>query len=222
MSSERRTTPGGQSRIQMADAGQMTDKQQAVYKKIIAGKRGKVVGPLRVVLHSPELADRWQHLGEFLRFDSALPAQISELAIIATGRYWNCQLEWFIHSGIAAEVGLAADIIESVRKAQAPGIDDPLQEAVYEFTRELLEYGDVSDRVYEALAGSFDAAALVELTAVIGYYSLVAMTLNTHRVPLPESGKGSLLDLPEGGHMLKPTSLPPVREKTDRKSGASA
>jgi 4-carboxymuconolactone decarboxylase len=191
----------------MADVGQMTDAQTRVYDRIVGGKRGKIVGPLRAALHSPELADRWQALGEFLRFETSLPAHISELAVICTGRYWNCQLEWVIHSGIAEDAGLAGDVIESIRRAQSPNFDDPLQGTVYEFTRELLEYGQVSDGVYHELLGLIGVAALVELTAVIGYYSMVAMTLNVHRVPLPENENGSLLDLQADNHLLEPTRL---------------
>lgn len=208
MSSDPDQLLGGQARIPMADLGHLSAAQDAVLGKIISGKRGKLVGPLRVALHSPELADRWQALGEFLRFDTALPARISELAIIATGRYWNCQLEWVIHSGIAAEAGLGAGIIESIRNAQTPVFDDPLQKSVYDFARELLEYGRASDGVYNELLSLIDAAALVELTAVIGYYTMVAMTLNAHQVPLPDDETSARLDLPKGDGMLKPTLLP--------------
>lgn len=213
MSSNPDNVLGRQARIPMADLGQLSGAQNAVLDKIISGKRGKIVGPLRVVLHSPKLADRWQALGEFLRYDTALPLRISELAIIATGRYWNCQVEWVIHSGIAAEAGLAADVIESIRKAQIPVFDDSLQKCVYEFARELLEFGRASDSVYNQLLAHIDAAALVELTGVIGYYSMVAMTLNVHEVPLPEDQDSTPLDLPEDGVMMKPTILPAAELK---------
>jgi 4-carboxymuconolactone decarboxylase len=195
----------------MADAGRLTDAQREVYNKIIAGKRGKIVGPLRVALHSPELANRWQALGEFLRFDTGLAPQISELAIICTGRYWNCQLEWFIHAGIAKEAGIASDIIESIRIAQAPHFDDTVQRSVYEFSRELLEFGQVNDSVYQNVLAALGVVALVELTALIGYYSMVAMTLNAHDVPLPEGATGLPTDLPQGSTLVRPTGLPPGR-----------
>lgn len=197
------------SRVPMADSGPLSDSQREIYEKIVAGKRGKVVGPLRVALHSAELADRWQALGEFLRFGTGLPKQISELAIITTGRFWNCQLEWLIHSGAAADAGLPADTIESIRRGQPPIFDDPLHRAVYEFTREQLQYAQVDDRVYEDARKLLGDAPLVELTAVIGYYSMVAMTLNIHRVPLPANERGSLLDLPTGNPLLSPSVLPP-------------
>lgn len=208
MSSEPKTGAGG--RIAMADEGRMTERQLEVYDKIVSGRRGKIVGPLRAVLHSPELADRWQALGEFLRYHTQLPAVLSELAIIMTGRYWNCQLEWVIHSRIASESGVAAGVIEAIRLAEAPEFDDPLQIAVYDFTRELLAFGQVSDAAYEQLVEAVDVVATVELTAVIGYYSMVAMTLSVHDVPLPADEHSLRLDVPQRVGLLAPTRLPPA------------
>lgn len=192
----------------MADSGEMTEAQQKVYEKIVSGKRGRIVGPLRAALHSPEMADRWQLLGEFLRYGTQLPPRISELAIIVTGRFWNCQLEWLIHSEVARREGLEGAIIESIRTAQPPAFSEPLDRAVYEFTRELLEFGQVSDSVYGDLLALIDKVAIVELTGVIGYYSLVAMTLNAHHVPLPDDESGTLLDLPDDDELRRPTCLP--------------
>jgi 4-carboxymuconolactone decarboxylase len=46
---------------------------------------------------------------------------------------------------------------------------------------------------------------VVELTAVIGYYTMVAQTLNAHQLPLPEGTTGLapetiLVTLPPGRH----------------------
>ena len=219
MSSDADTNLPGAGRIPMADSGQMSEAQQCVYDKIVSGKRGRIVGPLRAALHSPELADRWQMLGEFLRYGTQLPAQLSELAIIVTGRFWNCQLEWLIHAEVARKEGLDAEIIESIRTAQSPAFSAPLDAAVYEYTRELLEFGQVSDSTYRALLTLTDEVSVVELTGVIGYYSMVAMTLNAHQVPLPEDEPGSLLELPGDVELLKPTRLPRATLTGDLRSG---
>ena len=66
---------------------------------MVSGPRGELRGPLRAALHRPELADKWQQLGELLRYRTSLPARLNELAILVTARPWHCQLEWHIHEG---------------------------------------------------------------------------------------------------------------------------
>ena len=64
----------------------MSAEQRRVHDKVVSGRRGKIVGPLRAALHSPELADRWQALGEFLRYNTTLSPRLSELTILVAGR----------------------------------------------------------------------------------------------------------------------------------------
>jgi 4-carboxymuconolactone decarboxylase len=208
MSSKNEPQKSKSVRMDMANPDDLTEAQRLVYDKIVSGKRGKIVGPLRVALHSPELADRWQTLGEYLRFQTDLPSEISELAIITTGRFWNSQVEWMIHARIAAESGVTAEIIEAIRTGESPVFENTLEALVYDFTRETLEFGQVGDATYELLHDLIGTAPLVELTAVIGYYSMVAMTLNVHHVPVPDSENAKPLDLDESGELRRPTSLP--------------
>jgi 4-carboxymuconolactone decarboxylase len=79
----------------------MTPEQRRVHDAVVSGPRGELRGPLRAVLHRPELADKWRQLGELLRFRTSLPPQLKELAILVTGRHCHAQLEWHIHEQMA-------------------------------------------------------------------------------------------------------------------------
>jgi len=198
------TTNGAGGRISFPAPETMTDAQLAVYQEIIAGPRRSLVGPLRAALHNPVLADRWQKLGQVLRFETSLPGRLSELAILVTARRWNSSLEWAIHAVDAARAGLDPAIIDAIRAGTAPdfGTDAEGRE-IYDYARQLLQDGDVGPDSYEAVLARWRAVGVVEITAVIGYYSMVAMTLNVHRVPMPDGisdllpgAPGTLTDIP--------------------------
>ena len=195
------------TRIPMIDPAALTDAQRPVYDAIVSGPRGTLVGPLRAALHSPELASRWQHLGEFLRFGTTLPKRASELAILVTGRRWNSQVEFLIHGRAAAAAGLPAPVIEAIRLGQPPAFDDPADAAAYEYARQLQGDGQVTDAAYAAVRVLWGTVGIVELTAVIGYYTMVSMTLNAHEIPLPENESPPLS--PVAGPGL--TALPAAR-----------
>lgn len=175
-------------RITLPTPETMDAEQRAVYDDIVSGARGRLVGPLRAALHNPALADRWQKLGVLLRFGTSLSARHSELAILVTARRWNSQLEWYIHAAAAQAAGLPQPVIDAVLVAAAPPFDDAGDAAVYEYARQLLQDGDVDDAAYQRTLAIFGEAGTVELTAIVGYYSMVAMTLNAHRIPLPDDG----------------------------------
>jgi 4-carboxymuconolactone decarboxylase len=159
------------------------------------------------VIHSPDLARRWSRLGEYLRFSTTLPKKLNELAIIVTGRRWNSQLEFQIHSEAARAAGLDATAIEAIRRGEPPVFGDEAEVEVYEFARQLQQAGTVDTAVHAAVTKRWGERGVVELTGVIGYYTMVSMTLNAHEIPLPDGARPPL-EMPPGGGL---TDLPACR-----------
>lgn len=184
------------ARITFPSPDTMNAEQLAVYEDIVSGPRGTLVGPLRAALHNPALADRWQQLGRVLRFETSLPGRLNELAILVTARRWNSVVEWAIHSRDAARFGLAETVIESIRIGEIPHFGDDVSAAeIYEYARQLVATGDVEQELYDAVKDRWGEIGVVELAAVVGYYSMVALTLNVHRIPLPQGMSGGLVSV---------------------------
>jgi 4-carboxymuconolactone decarboxylase len=162
-----------------------------------------MIGPLRAAIHSPELASAWSALGEFLRYRTCLPPRLNELAILVTGRRWTAQVEWWVHARAAAAAGLKQAIVDAIAALESPAFDDDAEFEVYEFARALQQTGRVPADTYDAILRRWGARGVVELTAVLGYYTMVAQTLNAHQLPLPAGATGlapetNLVTLPPG------------------------
>lgn len=182
-------------RIPLPTPETMTPEQRKVYDMIVTGPRGTLVGPLRAALHRPELAEKWQQLGELLRFRTSLPPQLSELAILVTARRWSCQVEWYMHARAAAACGLEPAIVEAIRNGRKPTLADAHARVIYDYSVELSARGKVSEAVYQATLAAIGEVGVVELTALIGYYTMVAMTLNAHEIPLPDGAEPPLPEI---------------------------
>ena len=172
-------------RIPLLSVEQMDDAQRRVYDQVVSGPRGQMIGPLRAAIHSPELAKLWSAFGEHLRFRTTLPLHLTELAILVTGRRWTSQVEWWAHSRIAAEAGVSPSNIEAIRDLKSPVFKEREHFEVYEFARLLQQDGQVPPDLYRSVQDRWETRGVVELTAVIGYYTMVAMTLNAHLIPVP-------------------------------------
>jgi 4-carboxymuconolactone decarboxylase len=180
-------------RLKELTTEQMTEAQRAVVDEAVAGKRGRVPAPLKAWLYSPELGRRAQRLGEFLRYDTSLGPALSELAILVTGRFWTAHYEWHAHKREALKAGVDPAIIEAIAKRRTPAFRESKSELVYRYSKTLLEDGRVDTALHKEAAAVLGETALVELVGVIGYYSLVAMTLNAFDVGLPEGEAPELL-----------------------------
>lgn len=204
--------PAGQGRDEARDDGpripilaveEMSPEQRRLYDAVVSGPRGQMIGPLRAAIHSPELATLWSQFGEFLRYRTSLPPRLNELAIVVTGRRWTSQVEWWVHARACVAAGMRQEVVDAIGALTPPVFDDPADLEVYEFARTLQQAGQVPADTYAAVQRRWGTRGVVELGAVIGYYTMVSMTLNAHQLPLPDGAQGlppvdGLVTLPPG------------------------
>jgi 4-carboxymuconolactone decarboxylase len=170
----------------------MDPEQREVAAEITAGPRGEVRGPFIALIHNPELARRVQKLGEHLRWEGKLPARLKELAVLVTARRWTCQHEWVMHSKLALEGGLAPQVVEAIKQGKEPAGMSQDEKAVYVFCREAHATGRVGDEAFLSIQNRFGLDGALELLAINGYYTLMAMVLNTAGLPLPGNAEPPL------------------------------
>ncbi len=164
----------------------MTAAQRRAAEALVRGPRGALFGPFVPMLRSPELLDRVQRLGEYLRYDSAMPQRLRELAILVTARHFRQAYEWHVHAPAAAEAGLAAPTISSIAAGRRPDRLQADEEIVYDFCMELHREHRVSDATYAGALALLEETGLIDLCGVCGYYGLLALIMNVARTPLPQ------------------------------------
>jgi 4-carboxymuconolactone decarboxylase len=165
---------------------EMTPAQRRVHDMIIAGRRGRFGGPFELLIHAPEICEHAAKLGEHLRWGTSLPAQLSELAIITTAQFWRAQYEWYAHAPLAEKAGVPAVAIEAIRRGEEPSLPDQDQALVYRVCTELFRTRRLSDGTFKAAVSALGERGLVEVIAIIGYYTLIGNTLNAFQVAVPE------------------------------------
>jgi 4-carboxymuconolactone decarboxylase len=173
----------------------LSPAQQSAWTAVIES-RGRIGGPFVPLLRSPELLNRLQHLGAYLRFESALPAHLSELVILIVARAWTANFEWAVHVPIARKAGLDDAIIDAISAGARPVAMSQDVMLVHDFCIELLHNRCVSDRTYDASVMLFGEQGVVDMTAIAGYYATLAMVMNVARTPPPPDAAAVLRPLP--------------------------
>ena len=167
----------------------MTAQQKAVYEAIAGGPRGGVQGPFPVLLHNPGLASAAEKLGAYVRYRSAIPERLKELAISVIGRFWGAHFEWDAHSRLAIEAGIDPSVIDAIKEGRWPGFANADEEVIYEFCMTMLEKKAVDDETYARCLEVLGQRGLIDLAATMTHYTMIAITLNAFAVPLPEGAE---------------------------------
>lgn len=181
----------GQDRMPPIPLERMTPEQRRVAEAIIQGPRGGLYGPFIPLLRSPELMDAAQHMGAYLRYHSAIGDKLSELVILLVSRRWTQQVEWAIHEPIALQAGIAPEVVTALADGRRPPGMTEDEELVYDFSTELEATRSVSDETYRRAVARFGEQGVIDLVGVAGYYTLLAMILNTARTAVGTGETGS-------------------------------
>jgi 4-carboxymuconolactone decarboxylase len=174
-------------RLDLPPEDAMTSDQKAAVAEAVTGIRGRVPAPMVAWLQSPELASRAQKLGELLRYRTSLEPRLSELAILVCGRHWTSHHEWTAHKREGIKAGMDPDVIAAIAARRAPSLRDAREQAVYDVSSTLLATGRVPQPLYARAVAALGERGMVELVGILGYYCLVALTLNTFELGIPGS-----------------------------------
>lgn len=155
---------------------QVAAKDHATFDSIVAS-RGAVQGPFTMFLHSPELAGRVAHLGAYVRFEGSLDMRVRVLAAMTVAREFEAVYVWGAQTGGARRQGVPEETITAIRENHLRGVP-PEDAEIIEFTRQLLRRHRVDEASFKKMQTRFGNDGLIQLTGAIGYYSLLAMTVN--------------------------------------------
>jgi 4-carboxymuconolactone decarboxylase len=185
-----------QDRLPAIPADRMSDAQKKAVEEFRAARGSGISGPFAPMLHSPEVMNRARAMGDYLRFKSVLPPRLSEFAILITARHWTQNYEWDAHHRLALQGGLPAEIAQALADGRRPDRMNEDETALYDFCTELHQNKSVSDATYARAVARFGEQGVVDMIGISGYYTLLAMVLNTARTPLAAGRTPALAPFP--------------------------
>lgn len=178
----------------------LTGAAKHLYEEIIGGARGKnrpkedfvnekdgLRGPFNPLLYTPEIGIVSQKLGEKIRFNSSLPDDVREVAILTVAARWKADYEWWAHEKIGRKTGLSDEFLDAVRNEtlSATLSADPVLILVNQMIIELMDHHKVDQDTFEKVKEQIGDTGIVELVLLFGYYTLISATLNTFEIALP-------------------------------------
>ena len=174
-----------QDRMPPIPADKLTDAQKKAIEEFKAARSAEISGPFVPLLRSPEVMTRARAMGDYLRFRSSLPPRLSEFVILLTARRWTQQYEWNAHAPLAIKGGLKEPIVKAVAEGRRPEGMAEDETIVFSLFDEIQKNQSVSDATYSKALKAIGEQGIIDVMGITGYYTLLAMVMNTARTPLP-------------------------------------
>ncbi|MDH3442924.1 MAG: carboxymuconolactone decarboxylase family protein [Deltaproteobacteria bacterium] len=178
-------------RLPEIDEAKLSAEQRVIYDRIMRA-RGHMRGPFAVWLRNAELCENTLKLQEMFASRVKLERRLLELMILVSARLATAQYAWFIHEPHALKFGISPEIVQAIREGRAPEFTRDDERLVYEITSELNTTRTLSEASFQRGMAMFGEQIMVELVSAIGFYVMVATTLNAFSVSVP-GGKTPLV-----------------------------
>lgn len=178
-------TASAQDRLPPIPAEQLTEAQKQAIAEFKAARGVDISGPFVPLLRSPEVMNRARAMGDYLRYKSTLPPRLSEFIIIVTAREWTQNYEWDAHASLALKAGVSPETVNAIAAGRRPEHLTEDEALLYELVSELHHHKGVSDETYARALKRFGEQGVVDTVGIAGYYTFLAMVLNTARTPVP-------------------------------------
>src|SRR5262245_6831564 len=185
-----------QDRMPPLPADKLTDAQRQAIAEFKTARSAELSGPFIPLLRSPEVMSRARAMGDYLRFRSSLPPRLSEFVILITARRWTQQYEWNAHQPLALQGGVKAEVVNAIAEGRRPERMAADEDAVYTLIEEVERNHSVSDATYAAAIAAVGEQGVIDTLGLVGYYTMLALVMNTARTPLPPNAAPGLTSFP--------------------------
>ena len=179
-------------RMPPLEFAQMDEAQRKAAEALIAGPRKAVIGPFIALLRSPVLMDRFQRVGEYLRFENTIPAKLNELAILATARHTTNHFEWAVHHALALKAGVARETLDALAHRERVLSTPPDEVLLLDFCQELLATHHIGDALYARALAQWGEKGVVDLVGTVGYFVAICLVMNVAGTPASSTGVPAL------------------------------
>jgi 4-carboxymuconolactone decarboxylase len=169
--------------MRLPELTELSPRQQEISDRITS-RRGGTRGPFLVWLRSPELCEKVEALGAYCRFESSLDLRLRELSLLIAARHWDAQYSWNAHVNKAIEAGVSRAALAALAENREPRFGRDDEQAVYQFSAEILDTHFVSDATFARALGELGEQGVVDLIGSLGNFSMLAMLLNACQVDL--------------------------------------
>ncbi len=126
----------------------------------------------------------WMPYAEHILRNNALPPREREIAILRVAYNAQCAYEWGLHVRLARSLGFSDADVDAIAAGADSSHWTDAESALVRGVDEIMTWQMVTDETWAVLAMHFDEVQLIDYLFVTSQFVLVAVTLNSLRVPL--------------------------------------
>jgi 4-carboxymuconolactone decarboxylase len=172
---------GGMARLPYVAREELPAGTDHIWEEI-AQHRGSVGNVFRALLNSPEAGRRVAAVGEYIRYGSKLRPDWREWSILMAAGHLGVQYEYRAHRPIAEKVGVTPEMFAVIEEDKPVETLPREEQIIVRYNRALLREHAIPDDIFNDALELLGREQLVDLTVLLGYYTMLGYTLLAFQV----------------------------------------
>lgn len=158
------------------DVTTLTPTGKAIYDTIAAKRSAKGApfdGPYSALMNHPELCEKVEALGYYLKFEGHLPREVYQFVVLAVAKATGAEFEWHDHVNHALAAGVPQGVIN---KLHSNGINYPAFPPTYQLAAEVLtstlKWQNIPQEVQTNAIATYTLKGYLEIVVLSGFYQM--------------------------------------------------
>lgn len=150
-------------------------KDKSIYDAMIAKRKSQGApfdGPYAALMNHPELCQKIEALGFFLKFQGHLPREIYQFVVLSVAKQTNALFEWTDHVEHAKAAGVSDGVLEVIRTQGISGAFDMPYQSAAQVLKATLAWQCIPELVQTAAIKNFGMHGFIEIVVLSGFYQM--------------------------------------------------
>lgn len=171
----------------LALPAELTAAQLVVADEIRAARGGRLPDLFLMLLHSPDVARGWLGLGTAIRYQTSLDDGVRELLICYVAQMQRCPSEVATHTPLAVAAGVPVRALQELGAWRSSSLLTDEQRVALVLAECAVAGTPPDDNSLADALEAFAAQGVLEVLALVAYYTAIALFLNASGVAAPST-----------------------------------
>lgn len=171
------------------DPSQLSASDLAIYDRMAARRKAQGAGfggPYAALMNHPQLCEKIEDLGYYLKFQGHLPREIYQFLVLGVAKYTGVAFEWIDHIEHAKAAGVPSTVVSAL---QSEGISHDAFPEPYGLIAQVLTatlaWKNVPQPLQDQCIQKYGVEGFVELVVLSGFYQMFSAINQGFAVALP-------------------------------------
>lgn len=157
------------------DPSKLTPQGKSIYENLVAKRKSQGApfdGPYAALMNHPELCQKIEALGYYLKFEGHLPRDVYQFVVLTVAKETNSAFEWADHLPHAIAAGVPQNVIDTLKNQGLSASFPEIYQPAAAILAATLIWKNIPEDFQNKAIQAYGMYGFIEIVVLSGFYQL--------------------------------------------------